>query len=293
MSLTSHTLTIFRNTINKVEQVEVAFVEKIPMTSITSGIGIEVAPDVFGLSVQIVNVAFIGDPKVSNEFVLIDAGMPGSYELLLAEAVKRFGKDCKLRGIVLTHGHFDHVGALHELLRKWDVPVFAHPLEEPYLTGKSDYPPPNPKAEGLVAKMSPMFPRHSIDISSNLTLLREDDVIPCLPGWRFIHTPGHTPGHISLFRENDQLLIAGDAFTTVEQESLYDVITQKQEIHGPPAYFTIDWKAAEESVNKLVALHPQIALTGHGLPMTGDELRRNLKILAENFRQTEVPENIK
>ena len=264
-----------------------------PLTSITSGMGFEIVPDVYCFSVQIVNIIFIGNPKESNEFLLIDAGMPGSEEMIMSEAKKRFGENCKLLGVVLTHGHFDHVGALHELLKIWNVPVYAHPLEQPYLTGKSDYPPPNLKADGLVAKMSPLFPRHSIDISSHLKLLSDDGSIPCLPNWRYIHTPGHTPGHISLFRDSDQVLIAGDAITTVEQESLYDVITQKQEMHGPPAYFTLDWEAAGQSVKKIESLHPKIAITGHGLPMAGEELLSNLTILADNFIQTEVPENIK
>lgn len=262
-----------------------------PLTSITSGMGLEVAPDVYCFSVQIVNVVFLGNPKESNEFVLIDAGMPGAEEVIIGEAIKRFGENCKPLGIVLTHGHFDHVGALQELINKWDVPVYAHPLEQPYLNGKSDYPPPNPKAEGLVAKMSPLFPRHSIDIGSHLQLLNGDGSVPCLPNWRYLHTPGHTPGHISLFRDSDQFLIAGDAITTVEQESLYDVITQKQEIHGPPAYFTQDWEAAEQSVKKIEALQPEATITGHGLPMTGKELQSNLKILADNFRETEIPKN--
>lgn len=267
--------------------------EKMPLTSVTSGMGIEVVPDIFCLSVQIVNVCFIGNPRETNEFILLDAGMPRSYEFIMKEAEKRFGESFKPSSIILTHGHFDHVGALHELIKKWDVPVYAHPLEEPYLTGKSDYPPPNPEVEGLVAKMSPMFPRHSIDISSHLQLLGDDGTIPSLPEWRYIHTPGHTPGHISLFRDRDKALLVGDAFTTVEQESLYDVITQKQEMHGPPAYFTIDWQAAWESVKKLEALKPSIAISGHGLPLADDELRSDLEKLATNFDKTEIPDNKK
>lgn len=267
--------------------------EKMPMTSITSGMGIEVLPDVFCLSVQIVNICFIGNPKETNEFVLIDAGMPGSADIIIKEARKRFGDDCKATSIVLTHGHFDHIGAIHDLLEQWNVPVYAHPLEAPFLTGKSDYPPPNPEVEGLVAKMSPMFPRHSIDISSHLKLLKEDGIVPTLPDWRFIHTPGHTPGHISLFRDSDSALVVGDAFTTVEQESLYDVLTQKQEMHGPPAYFTTDWHAASASVKKLAALNPTIAVCGHGLPMADDELLTDLKNLTETFDEKEIPQNRK
>ncbi len=265
---------------------------KMPLTSITSGIGIEVLPDLYCFPVQIANVIFIGFPGLK-EFVLVDAGMPDSENLVLKGIKKRFGPDAELKAIILTHGHFDHVGALEGLLAKWDVPIYSHKLEEPYLTGQTDYPPPNSDVPGLVAKMSPRFPRQSIDISKQLQLLPDDGSIPVLPDWKFIHTPGHTPGHISLYREKDEALIAGDAFVTVEQESLYEVLTQKQEFHGPPAYFTMDWPAASSSVKKLAELKPKVAITGHGFPMTGLELVDNLTKLAEQFDETEIPDNRK
>ncbi|MBM6619968.1 MBL fold metallo-hydrolase [Bacillus suaedaesalsae] len=267
-------------------------VSKMPLTSITSGIGIEVLPDLYCFPVQIVNIVFIGNPN-TKEFILVDAGMPDSEDMILAEVENRFGQNAKCKGIVLTHGHFDHIGALKALIKKWNVTVFAHKLEEPFLTGKEDYPPPNTEVEGLVAKMSPFFPRHSIDIADSLQLLPEDGSIPVLPDWKYLSTPGHTPGHISLYRERDGALIAGDAFVTVEQESLYDVLTQKQEIHGPPAYFTIDWSLASNSVKKLAGLNATVAITGHGLPLTGHDILDNLTQLAANFDTTEVPENRK
>lgn len=53
-----------------------------------------------------------------------------------------------------------------------------------------------------------------------------------MKGFRWIHTPGHSPSHISLFREEDGCLIVGDAFVTVKQESLYKVLTQELELAG-------------------------------------------------------------
>ncbi|EDL64259.1 MBL fold metallo-hydrolase [Bacillus sp. SG-1] len=268
--------------------------KKMPMTSVTSGTGIEVLPDLYCFNVQIVNIAFIGNPRESNEFVLVDAGMPDSESMIMEAAKERFGENAVCKAIILTHGHFDHVGALKGLLKKWDVPVYAHSLEKPFLSGESSYPPPNTDADsGLVAKMSSMFPRHSINISSHLNILPEDGAIPVLPGWRAIHTPGHTPGHISLFRDSDKALISGDAFINVEQEKLYEVMTQKQEIHGPPQYFTVDWQAAWDSVKTLAGLKPQVAVVGHGLPLADDELTTNLDKLARDFGATEIPENKK
>ncbi|RBW71162.1 MBL fold metallo-hydrolase [Bacillus taeanensis] len=261
-----------------------------PVTSVTSGIGLEVTKDVFCLPVQIVNVCFIGNPTTSNTFVLIDAGMPNSAEIIIREAEERFGQNCRAEAIILTHGHFDHVGAVLELTEKWNTTVYAHSLELPYLTGKADYPPADPEADsGMIAKMSPIFPRHSINLKNHIRALPDNGRVPELKDWRWIHTPGHTPGHISLFREGDRFLIAGDAFTTVKQESLFKVVTQQPELNGPPAYFTPDWKAASHSVKQLAELNPWSAVTGHGRPMSGEELTAGLQTLAANFDKTEIP----
>jgi glyoxylase-like metal-dependent hydrolase (beta-lactamase superfamily II) len=191
----------------------------------------------------------------------------------------------------LTHGHFDHVGAVIELVKHWDVPVYAHLLELPYLTGNLNYPEPDVTVEGgLVAKVSSLFPNEPINLGEHVQSLPADGNIPGMPGWQWIHTPGHTPGHVSLFREEDRSLIAGDAFVTVKQESIYKVFTQEQEISGPPRYFTPDWQAAWESVRKLEALNPSSAITGHGIPMTGEQLSASLQKLVKEFDRIAIPE---
>ena len=264
----------------------------LPMTSIGNGVGIAVLPDVYCYTDQIVNLILIGNPNESSEFVLIDTGMPKSADEIKELVQERFGDGAKPKAIVLTHGHFDHVGSIAVLLEEWDIPVYAHELELPYLTGKKDYPPGDPNVDsGLVAKMSSMFPNHGIDISSNVLPLPADGTVPSMAAWKWIHTPGHSPGHVSLFRESDGVLIAGDAFVTVKQESLYKVMTQTQEISGPPKYFTTDWEASFESVKKLEALKPLIAVTGHGLPMSGEELKVNLKYLVDNFNELAKPDS--
>jgi glyoxylase-like metal-dependent hydrolase (beta-lactamase superfamily II) len=261
-----------------------------PMTTLTSGEGKEVTPDIFVLPIQIVNVYFIGEPNT--EWVLIDAGMPRSADMIISEAAKRFGKEAKPKAIVLTHGHFDHVGDILRLINRWNVPVYAHELELPYLTGKKDYPPADTTVDGgLVSEISPIFPNESINLSDHVKALPSDGSVPHMQEWKWIHTPGHTPGHISLFREKDRALIAGDAFVTVRQESLYKVIIQDIEVNGPPKYFTTDWKTAWESVKKLNNLEPNLAMTGHGQPIHGEFLKEELSRLAENFDKLAIPEH--
>ena len=69
----------------------------------------------------------------------------------------------------------------------------------------------------------------------------------------------------------------------MKQEYLYKVITQEQEISGPPRYLTTDWKAAKESVIKLEKLKPLAAITGHGIPMSGELLSTSLKHSLKNL----------
>ncbi|WP_078595705.1 MBL fold metallo-hydrolase [Evansella clarkii] len=262
----------------------------IPATSVTSGVGIEVLPDLYCCNVQIVNIILAGNPE-DKEFVLVDAGTPGSADTIFSMVEERFGAGSKPKAIILTHGHFDHVGAILELVKKWDIPVYAHEAEIPFLTGKMSYPDPDPTVEGgMVAKMSPMFPNEPINLGSHVQVLPEDGHVPEMQGFKWIHTPGHTPGHVSLFRKSDRALIAGDAFVTVKQESLYSVLTQEQEISGPPRYLTPDWHSAKVSVKMLEQLKPSVAVTGHGLPMAGAELEKNLARLAENFDDIAVPD---
>lgn len=262
----------------------------IPATSIESGHGIEVLPDLFCYTIQIVNICFVGNPE-SNDFVLVDAGMPKCANEIISVAEDRFGTNSRPKAIILTHGHFDHVGGIIELIKYWDVPVYAHQMEIPFLTGQQSYPEPDPTVEGgMVAKMSPLFPNEPIDLGSSIKVLPTDGTVPHMPEFRWIHTPGHTPGHISLFREKDRTLIAGDAFVTVKQEYLYKVITQEQEISGPPRYLTTDWKAAKESVIKLEKLKPLTAVTGHGIPMSGELLSTSLNTLAQEFDKIATPD---
>jgi glyoxylase-like metal-dependent hydrolase (beta-lactamase superfamily II) len=250
-----------------------------------------VAPDLAYLRTGIVNLYLYGRPGApSGSWVLIDAGMPGSAARIIRAADEWIGPDSRPAAIILTHGHFDHVGAVRSLAERWDVPVYAHGLELPYLTGRSSYPPPDPTVGGgAMAAMARLYPRGPIDLSARVRALPDDGSVPGMPGWRWIHTPGHTPGHVSLFREDDRTLIAGDAFVTTKQESATAVLTQRPEIHGPPAYYTPDWEAARRSVETLAELEPLQVATGHGPPLQGTEMLADLKELARDFDRLAVP----
>lgn len=249
----------------------------------------EVAPDILSLRTLFVNVVFIGEPG-SRNWVLVDTGMASFTDHIVQVATERFQGPPS--AIILTHGHFDHVGTVIETEQFWGVPVYAHPFEIPYLTGLKDYPPADPSVGGgLMSRLSFAYPNEAINLDDRIFSLPKDHSVPGLSGWEWVHTPGHTPGHVSLFREADRLLIAGDAIITVKQESLWSVLLQDKQLHGPPSYFTTDWQAAHQSVQHIRHLEPKLAITGHGHALSGDMLSESLKRLDLDFEESTVPDH--
>jgi glyoxylase-like metal-dependent hydrolase (beta-lactamase superfamily II) len=245
-----------------------------------------VSDGVAGLRTIFVNVFAIVEGA---GWTLVDAGIYGSATRILRWAEEHVG-DRALEAIVLTHAHFDHVGALHQIVEVHDVPVYVHADELDYLRGTAEYPAPDPSVGGgLMARMSGLYPRKPAAFTGEARVLPSDGRIPHLPEWQWLPTPGHTAGHVSLFRPGDRTLIVGDAFCTTRQESLLAVATQRPELHGPPAYFTTDWDAARESVRRLADLDPMFIAPGHGQPMSGTETAAALRRLAERFDEVARP----
>ena len=241
----------------------------------------EIVPGVAHLPLTIENVYFVGEP--GQPWVLVDTGTPGMTARILAAATERYGENARPKAILLTHGHTDHAGSAAPLAEAWNVPVYAHPLEFPYLTGKSKYPPKDPTVGGAMALLSRVFPMDVTDLSGLMQPLPDGGVVPGLPGWEWHFTPGHAPGHVSYFSAEKSVVLAGDAFATVNMDSFACLLTKKPEISLPPPPFTCDWDAARKSVALLAQLGPTVLGCGHGVPMSGRSIPADLREFSHAF----------
>ena len=240
-----------------------------------------VTDDVWVYTNRIVNICILQNE--SNELIMVDAGMPKDYKIIIEDITKKFNGR-KPVAIILTHGHFDHVGSLAPLLAEWDIPVFASTEEIPYLTGLKDYMKGKFSVKGLVAMLSKTFPNRGIHLKSNLFPLPINNSVPYLEEWEWIATPGHTPGHVSLHNKKERILIAGDAVVTVKQESFFAVLTQRYSLNGPPAYFTPNTREAKKSIVKLLQFPIKYLVTGHGPVIKREEfIEKELKKLLKEY----------
>ena len=181
--------------------------------------------------------------------------------MIRSAAETLFGVGARPRAIVLTHVHPDHAGSASELAHMWDVTVYVHPGELPL--------PPSGRIIGALARVerSWMFPSGR----DGLSPIDPNVGVPGLPDWQVIPTPGHTPGHLALFREGDRALIPGDA------------LSQRHTLGGPPRFATWNWRAATGSVPELARLEPSVLAPGHGRPMAGPVLAPALRALDEQL----------
>jgi glyoxylase-like metal-dependent hydrolase (beta-lactamase superfamily II) len=238
----------------------------------------EIAPGVALIPTLIANAYLVGD---SESWVLVDACPPGKERRIRRAAERRFGRGSRPSAILLTHGHFDHAGSAGLLADAWGVPVYAHRLELPYLTGKAHYPPFDLSSPGFFTRIARFFPTSTVNLGSQVRELQVASPVPGLPNWEVIETPGHTPGQVAFFRRKDAVLLAGDAVTTMDLDSFVGTVARLKKVCRPPVPATLDWKAAHRSVELLASLRPSVIAAGHGLPMHGaaDELSN----LAQHF----------
>ena len=206
---------------------------------------VHIIPEVFS------NTYLLIDP---DGLTLIDSGLPHSEKKILAY-VTSLGKSAdEVKRIILTHSDLDHIGSLAALHKATGAQTYASQIEaDAIAAGK---PSREIKRSGFSMRhvrfslMRPFMKAASFHVGETVA---DSQILPVLGGLRVIETPGHTPGHISLFASAVGILFCGDS-----------MVTDENGIHGSRPGLTWDDAKARESERKQAALGAQIVCSGHG-----------------------------
>lgn len=233
----------------------------------------------FGTGPSILNAAVILDSQAGH--TLVDTGMPG-MEGAIETALAEVGASLRdIRQIIITHHDLDHIGSLEAVVKASGAQVWASARETPFIQGE-EWPQKMPPQE-TVAKML-ADPETPPQMRARLSLprvavkvdraLQDGEVLPLAGGVRVLLTPGHTPGHLSLYLERTKTLITGDA-----------LVSGGGQLHPPRAQVTPDMAAAGQSVGSMAALDVQTVLTYHG-GVVGEDANGQLDRVAAGMAES-------
>jgi len=188
-----------------------------------------------------VNIYLLGD-------VLIDAGMIFDKGRILAQVANH-----AVTAHALTHGHIDHYGASHAVCTELGIPLWCGAADrEAVESGK------------MVTRYAPgklpAAPAHPVARS-----LAEGDTVA---DFTVLDTPGHSPGHVSFWRESDRTLVCGDVMFG------YNPFLLSGGIREPIRAFSVDPERNRESARRIAALEPELTCFGHGPPLHGPDALR-------------------
>lgn len=215
---------------------------------------------------EIIDNVFVVPGVMANPYILVDAdgltvidtGLPRSEAKILAYVASLGNSARDVKRIILTHSDFDHVGSLAALHKATGARTYASRIEaEAIAAGKSsrEIKPSGFSARRLLFRLMRLFMKAaSFRVDEALT---DGQILPVLGGLRVVETPGHTPGHLSLFAPAVGVLFCGDS-----------MVTDENGIHGSRSQFTWNEAKAKESVRKQAALGARIVCSGHGPVVT-------------------------
>ena len=213
-----------------------------------------------------------------SSWTLVDAGWEHDGPRIQVAVRSLLGPGLTPSAILLTHVHPDHDGSARELAGSWGCPIYVHPAEMPIATG--DFAAMGSHAGPLdrwlilpIMRAVGRRRREAILAAGSLAgivvPLPGDGAIPGMDGWAWVHTPGHTPGHVAYVRTRDRVVLSGDAVLTLEVNSWAGLLCRRQGLSGPPWYTTWDRAAAAASIAGIAGLAPSVLAGGHGLPLAG------------------------
>ena len=207
-----------------------------------------VVPDV------VANTYVIVDP---DGLTLIDTGAPFFQKKILKYLGELGRSPAEVKRIILTHSDLDHVGGLNRLKEATGARTYASRIEaQAIAAGRSSRRlvlPESPGQRFLFNLMFPLFRTKPFQVDE---IVADGQVLPVLGGLRVLDTPGHAPGHISLYAPAAGVLFCGDSLRISEHRT---VLTRLDKMEDPAK--------AGESIRRLAGLGARILCAGHGPPL--------------------------
>lgn len=227
---------------------------------------VEVAPGVYRIPLapaDLVNAFAIKEDD--GQVTLVDCGMRRAPRRIAAALEAVGSHSSEVTRIVLTHAHVDHAGGLARMRGLTGASVATHEREAPYVRqGRVPALDPGFRAGRLATRLSGGFA--PTEVSEEFV---DGDVLPVAGGLRVVHTPGHTPGHVSLLHEPTGVLLTGDAIFNVRR------------LRWPPAFFCTDFALTRQTADRLADLEYEVAGFTHG-----PEVRQGAREAVRGFVRT-------
>lgn len=194
---------------------------------------------------------------------LIDAAHTWSTKYILG-AIESIGHP--LRRIFITHAHPDHAGAAKELVDKTHAIVMAHQSEIPFLQGQRTM----ANEKGSLICRAILNAGRLLGSLASPTIERVQPVADCeaIGSLKVIHTPGHTPGSISLWCADEQAIFCGD-----------NLLFSMGSVRVGLPWFTLDRTMQNNSIKRYLELPAQLLLSGHGPVYSGDVNNKISKLI--------------
>ncbi|MCL6528390.1 MAG: MBL fold metallo-hydrolase [Thermaceae bacterium] len=191
---------------------------------------------------------------------LVDTGFPGMIGDLEAALEEPDLKLRDLRRVILTHQDLDHIGNAAEIVRRSGAKVLAHAADTLYIEGKlKSIRTPQPAVlEKMPAEIRAVLERGAEPVHVDQQL-EDAEMLDLAGGVRVVFTPGHTPGHLSLYLEKDRILIAADAVRAHAGQ----LLPLAESPH-------LDMLEAARSLDKLAGLDIETLVAYHGGVVRGD-----------------------
>jgi glyoxylase-like metal-dependent hydrolase (beta-lactamase superfamily II) len=208
------------------------------------------------------NLTLIVDEQNGN--MLVDAGLPDQAEAIGVALLEGGIGVRDLKRIIFTHQDLDHVGSGAALVRQSGARVLAHPADAPHIDGSLRLLKPSAEMLEQRPQMREILERlEPVGVDEHL---EDGDRLEIAGGIRVIFTPGHTPGHLSLYLERSKVLIAGDALRA-----------ERGSLTGPNPSMTLEMGTALQSLRRLAGLEIDTIVCYHGGVVSEDangQLRR-------------------